>query len=293
MSQQERVKLPVLNDQNYQTWRVRVKSILQQRKVWESIDPGYDDLDEEEMTARLQGKNDDALNLIKQCTNDETLHFIKHCTRAQQAWNTLAKIFCDYTAIDIVDLLDQVCNVRKTENMPMLKYIVKSEELSEMLSEAGVELGETIKGALLLKGLDREKHRELIAQFRVNEESLSLDNVKAKLLKEGRKEKLDQLQRTNKSEETDKVEAMAVKRQISANVNAKGNSGSNSKFICYKCNQPGHIAKFCERIQEAKSKGTVLCYACKEFGHLSKFCTKKAVQENVAQIHRVVMKVRM
>lgn len=268
-------KLPALTEDNYSTWRERIKSILQQRKLWDAVDPGFeeDEDDDGNLPPRKQIRNSDALNLIKQATNDYTFHFIKRETKAKTAWDILARTFCDYSAIDVVDLLDSLFLLKKTDEMTMMQYIVKHEEIVEKLEEADVVFEDSIKGAMLLRGLPREEYKIFIMQFRVNDEQMSATNVKGKLLKEGRKEKLRQMmpeekKNVKKEEESDQEDesqpkAYRTKHQQSSQSSYNSGKGGNS-----------HYQKKSQSHQGNQDRPPLQCYFCDGHGHTMRFCQK-------------------
>ena len=120
----------------------------------------------------------------------------------------------------------------------MMQYIVKHEEVLEKLEEAGVEFADSVKGAMLLRGLPREEYKVFIMQFRVNDEQMSAANMKGKLIKEGRKEKLKQLMKEDtkkeESDEDDQVKAYRTKHQ----------PGNYSKGNQYQQNSSNNIRRF-------------------------------------------------
>ena len=234
----------------------RIRAILEQQRLWTAVVPGYDG--QAEISPKEREKMADALNVLKQSTDDDTLHFIKKCTSPKDAWETLEKIYCEYTAIDVVEVLEQVCLLRKTSDISMIKYIVKSEELMEILEESGVRFDNKLRAAMLLKGLPMDQFKDMIAQFRVNEDTFTLEAVKGKLLKEGRKEKIEQRQESD----SEKVAALVVKK-------VSGKPVKGSGISCYTCGESNHIAKFCEKVHEA----TLGQKTVKYFMDIVKLCT--------------------
>ncbi|KAJ8887903.1 hypothetical protein PR048_007387 [Dryococelus australis] len=59
----EKVKYPLLSDDNYHTWARRTRAALEQRRLWNAIDPGYKE-DPEKSTPKQRTRDTDALNFI-------------------------------------------------------------------------------------------------------------------------------------------------------------------------------------------------------------------------------------
>lgn len=85
----EKFKFPLLNEDNYNAWSLRTQAVLEQRRLWEAISPGYEEI--EELTPRQQNKDSDARNFLIQAVEDQYLTDIQHCRSFEgnplQLWN--------------------------------------------------------------------------------------------------------------------------------------------------------------------------------------------------------------
>ena len=161
-----------------------------------------------------------------------------------------------FSGSDICDLFEEL-------------YLIRKEETFEKLEEAGVSLDSTVKGAFLVRGLERSKYGSFIDLLKVST-VLNSTEVKSKFLKLGKQEVVTKLKEENEAE---RVEAYHATR---------GRSEKNQKgMTCYTCKEPGHTARICEKYHEARKRGAMLCYTCLKFNHTSKDCRyRKGNEEN-------------
>ncbi|KAJ8892390.1 hypothetical protein PR048_004970 [Dryococelus australis] len=87
----EKVKYPLLSDDNHHAWVRRTHAGLEQRRLWEAIDPGYDE-DPEKLTPKQRTRDPDALNFIIQVVEDQYLNDLDQCAHAKTAWEILESI---------------------------------------------------------------------------------------------------------------------------------------------------------------------------------------------------------
>ncbi len=79
-----------------------MKSALQQKRWWEAIEPGYDDIDDEDLSRLQEQRNQDALNYLVQRVDDDIMHDIDSCTRAREAWKNLEESFVKLDTYHII-----------------------------------------------------------------------------------------------------------------------------------------------------------------------------------------------
>lgn len=204
----ERSKVPVLEEDNYSTWSLRIRCLLEQRRVWEAIDPGYDE-DDDNLTVRDKNKDMDARNLIIQSVSDEFLKDIKQCKRAKDMWEILATVNCNVGTLQIITTLEEMCTFKKPDEMSMRSYITKIQSLCDKLDLAGLTFSDTAIAAFILRGLRKDKYEGLVRSLEWNEEKMTVKEVKSKLLLEDKRDQLDK----NRKEEEEKVRALAVNKQ--------------------------------------------------------------------------------
>ncbi|KAK2973699.1 hypothetical protein RJ640_027078 [Escallonia rubra] len=90
-------RYPQLTKFNYENWAIRMKAILGARGVWEGVEKGYVEPQNEEAKNQAQKaalekkkkKNQCALTIIHQGLDDEMFEKVANETNSKQVWDTL------------------------------------------------------------------------------------------------------------------------------------------------------------------------------------------------------------
>ncbi|KAI7815493.1 Retrovirus-related Pol polyprotein, partial [Rhyzopertha dominica] len=243
-----------MNEDNYNAWSLRAGAVLQQRRLWEAISPGYEGI--AELTPKQQDKDSDARNFLIQAVEDQYLTDIQHCTTAKEAWEVLREIHCNFGMLHMITMLEEMCTIKKTSNLTMREYMGRIQMSCEKLAKGGLQFSDSAIAAFMLLGLPRPHYEGLIRSIDYNEEQqLSTKVVKAKLILEERRENLDK----HHAEEAE-AKALALRirknfrshRNESSVINRKEDEEEASKrnVVCFACNKDGHIAKYCPRFND-------------------------------------------
>jgi len=189
----ETKKHKILNGTNYRYWAKRTKAALSQKRWWEAVDPGFDE-DEENWNAQQVQRNNDALNYILQRVDDLDLDDIGDLTTAKEAWDTLQEVYTKLDIIQVVDVLEELCTLKKTDDVNMREYIASVIKVAHEVGATGLDLSEAMTAAFVLKGLNHiPKYKTLIqSKFSAaTNDDLSLRKEKNILLCEERQDKIE------------------------------------------------------------------------------------------------------
>ena len=82
-----------LTKENYKTWCFRIKAVLGTQDVWEIVEKGYEQpqnentlsQNEKDALAKLKKKNQQALTLIHQCLDDSLFEKVADATMSKEA----------------------------------------------------------------------------------------------------------------------------------------------------------------------------------------------------------------
>jgi len=77
----EKLSIPKLSDDNYQTWRIRMTSLLKVKDLYDAVNTDPDP------------KSEKALAFINLSVEDQFLSTLESCTTAKAAWETLASLY--------------------------------------------------------------------------------------------------------------------------------------------------------------------------------------------------------
>lgn len=276
--------IPKLSKNNYYVWSRRARAELVERNCWNAVDPGFDDKVElNETQARLNRK---AIAFLLKSVSDAYVEDIGEIHRAKEAWEKLARIHSSYTLPQCLEMLREMVNIVKTEEMSMHDYMAKLQSYNRRIHSGGfgLELSDAQLAGQFLIGLPKERYG-LLVNFISREPNLNTEKVKSVLLRE---EVVDTPQNTSG--------ALASKKQHfeRGNYRGKNNRGrsnaqqyknnmvsrqhdmgvsnvSEDSRKCFHCQEWGHISKNCPNVR---------CYRCGITGHLAKNCTTKEAEKN-------------
>ncbi|KAJ9672023.1 hypothetical protein PVL29_025599 [Vitis rotundifolia] len=104
-----------LNENNFENWRIKMKTLLDSKDAWEVIEKGYTVPEDEsnlsvtqrEYLSDARKKDKKALTLIYQAIDEKTFEMISCASTAKEAWELLEH---SYTTVDkfIIDILKEV-----------------------------------------------------------------------------------------------------------------------------------------------------------------------------------------
>ncbi|KAJ8890369.1 hypothetical protein PR048_009877 [Dryococelus australis] len=157
----EKVKYPLLSDDNYHAWARRTHADLEQRRLWEAIDPGYDD-DPEKLTPKQMRRETDALNFVIQVVEDQYLSYLHQCVRVKSAWEILESIHCNFCILHLITMLEEFVTIKIKYNMTMCEYIGKIQSWCRKLCVRGLNFVDKAIAAFMLRGSPREIYEDLI-----------------------------------------------------------------------------------------------------------------------------------
>ena len=248
--EKERKKHEILDDSNYFHWAKRIKAALSQKRWWECIEPGYPQDIEDWSQLQIQ-RNNDALSYITQRVDNLDLDDIIECTTAKNAWEVLRDIHTNMDTFQIVDIMEELCRCRKTEEVTMREYIAHIISLARDINAAlgdETQFGDAIVAVWILRGLKHIPKYQILLKSQFSKiEDLNVKNVKTILLFEERQDKLD----ARKGEEmmAYKSTFRGYRREDDYNDYRRE---EGRRIICFACNQSGHIAKYCPKFEEAR-----------------------------------------
>lgn len=126
--------------------------MLEQRRLWEAIDPGYNDIAEDELTQKQKGKDNDARNFLIQAVEDQYLADIQYCTTSKEAWEVLEDMHCNYGMLHLVTMLEEMCIMKKDDEISMRAYMSKIQLSCQKLAKGGLQFSDQAIAAFMLLG---------------------------------------------------------------------------------------------------------------------------------------------
>ncbi len=238
-----------LNDQNYQSWKFKVKMLLIREGSWKCIDepvPEHPDATWTDLDQKAQ-------STISLSVDDSQIVHICKCDTAHEMWSELRKVHERVNLCNKLYLMRKLYQSKLKDGQDMQDYIRSVLEIVERLHGIGEDIDDFHVAALLLSGLPDSYETLVTALDARQDDELTLEYVKGKLLDEY-KRKEESLNKNN------------IKHETALKAYSKSKNKSNYK-------ETG-----------ASSKETRECFVCKKKGHLKKDC--KVWQARMAELKK-------
>lgn len=97
--------IPVFSGEGYEFWSIRIKTILRSQDLWELVENGFNETDENQARLRENRKKDaKTLAILQQAVHDNLFSRIAAAQTARQAWTSLQSEFQGDTKVMAVRL---------------------------------------------------------------------------------------------------------------------------------------------------------------------------------------------
>ena len=241
-----------LGDNNYGTWRPRMKGVLQAK--------GY----ESALTGEEDPNSSKAMGLMMMCVQDHLLLTIEKCANAKQVWTALEHLYRQSSTANVLKLKRDLSTLDKRPKETVSQYVARAREIGDQLNAAGSKVDDDDLALAILAGLPDE-YDMIKTVIEGAEELPTIENMMAKLLLVEKRTP----SREGKEEEKAYIGFNKTTRPRYGNLDRPANKrhgGSDSKSsfgkmrenrTCYACGRKGHLQKDCwQRKAEAPGNKT-------------------------------------
>lgn len=265
---------------NYFSWALKVKQELLLKDVWEAV-IGYEDspgfVIPQTETRRRARNNVIALAVIFKYVGENFECDIAEIDSAKVAWKKLDELCNDGGLVNGAMNLKQLTHFVKPKDMSVQEYFAKINQLWKKTTKAGYEFTERQVAGMVIGNLT-EEFTMCVPSLEAEMTSLTLSKVKARLLTEERRKKLQlsEIEANASKHQEDEIQAMVVqqKHQIKKvdgwHTPVKTEEGR--QYSCYNCGKLGHVSKYCRSASK--------CFNCGKLGHHSKVCREPRREES-------------
>lgn len=222
--------IPLLNGQNWQTWRIRIEMLLCRENLWEVISNGLP-VEEERTTAWLRNDRKAKAALIL-LIDDSQLPLVKDCVYAHDVYSALKNYHQKTTRSVRVSLLKRLCSTNLAENGDVEKHLAVFDDLFDRLDGAGMNLDKDTKVCMLLRSLPPSYDGLVTALDSRSDEDISLDVVKAKLVDEFNRH----------------LERKGVAVKVEKAMRSEAGKPRNETRTCHYCKKAGHLKRNCRKL---------------------------------------------
>ena len=259
-----------LNNSNYSAWAFKMKMYLMKENCWTSIEH------EEGFSEAIAKQDLKAWNHIILGIDDDQLVHVRLTKGGQEAWKILKGIHVQTTLSARIRIMKTLFKIRLSREVTMQQHLQEIFENFHQLSEIGYGLANDMSVSVILASLPSEYEPLITALEAWDENRLTIEAVRSKLLEEWkRKEQM-------KSGETSESALQSIRKDIT----------------CLGCGKKGHIKRFCRNVQKTSTDERAnvakvafsavesrvknrkikiihrICYNCRETGHQSSMCPK-------------------
>lgn len=239
---ENRTGIPLFDGTNYNNWFFRMETLLDEKSLLQYI---QEDL-ETEIIPKLKTDKEisDARHAEKRCktiivrsTHDSQLEIIKDKESAKAMIDSLRAVFERKSIASQLLLRRRLLTLKYSESDEMADHFVAFDKLFRELKSSGAKLEEIDIVCHLLLTMPKAYDNLVTALETMEQEKLTVDFVKSRLLDEANKRNGG--------------------RGMGAN--SKQATAMNANVICYTCNKPGHYQSSCRYNKRKDGKGK--CYS--------------------------------
>lgn len=257
----EKLFLPFFDGTNYNAWRYRMLSLLEEREFLECIEANVADVpalkDEEgddaakqlekaRLRERRTKRDRSCKNLIISRINDDQLEHVQDKTTPKDIWDALEHIFQRKSLARRMYLKKEILTLA-LGNTSLQQHFLTFDKLVRQYRATGADMDELDAICHLLLTLNASpKYAAVVTSLETQpEEQLSLEFVKCRLLDEETKQK--------------SVQIVIPKKEETAFVGAKAQQQKpkqKKKLRCYNCKEEGHKMSDCPQKKKKEVKAS-------------------------------------
>jgi len=238
-----------LCDNNYEVWRMQMKSVLVYNDLWGYVSGTIVKPEDADAAAAWMIKDEKALALIVLGVSKTEIGHIRNQTTSKGAWSELEKIHKSQRPVRKAVLYRELYRTKKMLDQSMAQFVNEFQQRADMLADVGVVVPQELLSIMLLSNLPDE-----FENFRVAIESRDdipeVCVIKAKLIEEdARRGSNNDGKSTALYSRTSNTKKMAS--------NTKNSGAHNDRFLgkCFKCGKVGHRAADCRaKLSQNKAK---------------------------------------
>ncbi|XP_039119388.1 uncharacterized protein LOC120255681 [Dioscorea cayenensis subsp. rotundata] len=271
--------VPVFKGEDYGRWRLRMKTVFRSQELWELVEKGVPE-GEDEVKARESKKKDaKALCLIQQAVDGPILDRIEEAETAHDAWEIVKNLYQGTSKMMTVrkQALGQSFETLQMEDSESIQaYLSRVVVIVNQVKALGHKLSEAEVVSKVLRSLAPKFDFVAVAMEESRDMStLTLDELGGSLQAHE--------VRVNRSLGKRGEKALVVKAEsTSSGVKEKGNPcaspgwsptrGRGRGFI--RGRGRGRSARGCS----GDNKSNIQCFNCKKYGHMKAECREKGKQ---------------
>lgn len=224
MNQMYNTIVPQLNTGNFNNWKFRVKALLEEKQLENTLEKLVSDCETEKDQAEFKIKDAKAKSIIVQCVSDKHLDIIKDSNTAKEMVKALEDVFQRKSIFTKLTLKKKLLTLKHKKNQKLEDHFHIFDTLIRELESIESKVQESDKVCHLLLSLN-EEYEAVITAIETLNTDVTMDFVKSRLLDE----------------------ELKIKNKQGINETAPEVSFKTNMYTCYKCGKEGHKIADCRQ----------------------------------------------
>ena len=235
------------DERKYEQWEVKFLGYMKLKKLKSTINP-------DNPTAAEEEKNEEAFAELIQFLDDRSLSLVMRDAKdkGREALKILRDHYRSKGKQRIICLYTELTSLVKRNSESVIDYLIRAENASTSLTEAGEQVSDGLLVAMVLKGLPSH-FKSFVTVITQSEKKWTFKDLKTSIR---------DYDDTEKARDYEKGASIMKTKSKSASV--------STKITCYSCGVPGHKSNECRNKQKGK-----WCKLCKNSSHTDKTCRKQ------------------
>ncbi|XP_071653831.1 uncharacterized protein [Temnothorax longispinosus] len=249
-----------LTADNYETWRLQMRSVLVYNGLWGHVSGSVVKPVEEAKLVTWTIEDEKALALIVFGVSSSELGHIRKAVTASEAWSELERAFNSRGPVRKAVLYRQLYQMKKDPEKSMSQYVSDFMRTADQLDEAGIKVPSELLSIMLLSSLPQDFENFRVA-IESRDEIPDINFLKAKLIEE-------EARRVGSDREKDRGSSAL----LTAGKSDTHKITSRKPFGQRKVQEKRGACSEEERgVQSFEGK----CFKCRKTGHRASDCWKK------------------
>jgi len=224
-----------LTAQNFSTWKIRLQTILRDRRVWKHVDgtASFPESGSAKQKEEWEDKDQQAMSQIILTVSDSVVGHLRTAKTSREAWIRIMSLFEQKGLASNIFLRRQLLNIRLNLGTTMQSHINTIQGIADQLDAIEAPVKDVELALTILCSLPESYQPLIIALEALPPNDITFDRVCARLLAEEKRQQ----------ESSSNVQIGDVTAYLSQN--AKHSRRGRQTIQCAYCSKSGHNEMNC------------------------------------------------